>query len=252
MLFLLLALLTRASADDAYRIGAGDTVLVTVYGEPSLTAQYPVDASGQVDFPLLGRVPVSALSPEQVAALLRDKLRDGYINEPNVTVAVSTYRSQPVQVLGAVAKPGVYFLRGPTSVMQMLSEAGGVSPTGVNEVRVSQGEGGASQVFAYETLLSGTSEWVLSGGDIVFVPESIVSVMGQVQKPGDVAFRDGLTVSKVIAAAGGASSSASLGRVYVLRGSERITVNVKKILSGRAPDLALEPGDQVFVAESPV
>lgn len=252
-MLLLVALLytLRAFAEDVYRTGAGDSLAVTVYGEPSLTGQFQVDAAGQVDFPLLGRVPVVGLTPEEVATALTTRLRAGFINDPNVTVAVGAYRSQPVSVLGAVAKPGVYFLRGPTTVLQILSEAGGVNPSGVNEVRLSQGEGEGTSL-PYDALLSGAITPALRAGDVVFVPASMVSVMGEVQKAGDIAFREGLTVSKAIAAAGGAASTASLGRVFILRGTERIRVNVRRILSGRAADVPLLPGDQVFVAESPV
>ena len=74
--------------------------------------------------------------------------------------------------------------------------------------------------------------------------------MGQVNKPGQVPFRDDLTVSTCIAAAGGALETASLGRVVIMRGDERITVNVRRILSGKDEDVPVRSGDRVFVSES--
>lgn len=236
----------------AYLIGAEDVLQVTVYGEPSLSGQMPVDATGAIDVPLIGRVAVTGRNAVAVGVEISERLRAGYITNPNVTVSVASYRSQPVQVLGAVAKPGVYFLRGPTTLMQLLSEAGGVATAGVNEVRVSRGDKSDTvAVIAYEQLLrGGAADRPLSGGDIVFVPQSLVSVMGQVGKPGEVSFRDGLTVSQCVAAAGGALPTAALGNLYILRGDKRLRVNLRRILAGTADDLVLQAGDRLYVPES--
>lgn len=238
--------------DAMYQVGPGDTLAVQVYGEAALSGNFPVSSAGELDFPLLGLVDVNGLTAADVSAVLRSRLMPGFLINPNVTVSVSTYASQPVQVLGAVAKPGVYFLHGPTTVLQVLSVAGGVSRDGVNEVRVTHGgENGEAVVFPYETLLTqGADAIALSAGDVVFVPLSLVSVMGSVGKPGEIAFREGLTVSRCIAAAGGALPTANLGRVFVLRGDDRTRVNVRRVLAGKEPDLELRAGDRVIVHES--
>lgn len=237
-----------------YRIGAGDTLSVQVYGESSLSGPFLVDDNGELDFPLLGKLPVRDHTTADVAAALRSRLMPGYIVNANVTVSVATYRSQPVQVLGAVAKPGVYYLRGPTTVLQVLSEAGGVARDGVNEVRLTRGgENGRVTTFAYDQLLrQGSGDTALIPGDIILVPQSLVSMMGQVAKPGDIAFRDGLTISQSIAAAGGALPTADLGRIYILRGEERIRVNLRHILAGKAGDVVVKPGDRVVIGESAI
>jgi protein involved in polysaccharide export with SLBB domain len=148
----------------------------------------------------------------------------------------------------------VYFLRGPTTLMQLLSEAGGVAPAGVNEVRVSRNDQPDSvAVIEYEQLLrGGSADRRVAGGDIVFVPQSLVSVMGQVGKPGEVSFREGLTVSQCVAAAGGHLPTAALGNLYILRGDKRIRVNLRRILAGNADDLVLEAGDRLYVPESAI
>lgn len=240
------------STSPQYRVGPGDTLQVVVYGEPGLSGPFPVSDAGDLDFPLLGRVPVAGLNAGEVTELLRGRLSPGFLLNPNVSVWLAAYRSQPVQVLGDVARPGVYYLRGPTTVLQILSEAGGVSRAGVNEIRVTRGgEGGTVTLLAYDLLLSQRSpDLPLQAGDIVFVPQSLVAVMGQVARPGEIAWRDGLTVSGSIAAAGGANPVADLGRVVVLRGDVRMRVNVRRILRGRAADVPLEPGDRVYVRES--
>lgn len=243
-----------AQESAAYAIGAGDTVNVQVYGEPSLTGAFPVDAAGGLDFPLIGRVQVAGLTPPQVTELLTSMLVEGYLRNPSVTVSVSTFRSQPVQVLGAVKSPGLYYLKGPTTVMAILSEAGGVSQTGVGEVRIThKGEENKTIVLPYDQLLNHSEEQLtLRGGDIVFVPQSMVTVMGSVAKAGEVPYRDGLTVTQAIAATGGALPVAALGGVYILRGDERIKVNVRRVLAGKASDVELQAGDRLYVPESAI
>lgn len=243
---------TGARPGGQYAIGPGDTLQVQVYGEPTLTGPFPVNDAGMLDFPLLGAVSVAGLTAPQAGERLRALLADGYINEPNVTAWLESYRSQPVQVLGAVKEPGVYYLRGDTTVLEILSEAGGVSAEGVAEVRVTHGgEDGEVTRIPFDTLLRrGEGNLALQGGDIVFVPESVVTVMGSVGKPGVVALREDLTLTRAIAAAGGALDTANLGRVTIMRGEQRIVVNVRRIMKGQAEDLPVEPGDRIFVGES--
>ncbi len=244
---------TLGAPSAQYRVGAGDSLNVQVYGEPSLSGTIPIDAMGEIDVALVGRVPVADKTAQEIMQLLREKLAAGLLVNPNVTVAVSAYRSQPVKVLGAVGKPGLYFLRGPSTVMSVLSEAGGVPPEGVNEIRLTHAGAGVPEVLPYDKLVSrGVADPPVLAGDIVFVPQSVVSVSGSVGKPGEIAYRDGMTVSQVIASAGGATAVASRGRVYIIRGEKRIRVNLRKVLSGEEPDEVLQPGDKVYVPESPV
>ncbi len=242
------------SPDALYSIGPGDVIAVQVYGEPALSGNFPVSDVGHLDFPLLGPVAVKGLSTVQLAAVLRAKLTPGYLVNPSITVSIAEYRSQPVQVLGAVAKPGVYFLRGQTTVLEILSQAGGVARDGVNEVRVTHsGQTEPSVVLPYDQLLAqGSAQVDLVAGDVVFVPQSLVSVMGMVGKPGEISYRDNLTISSCIAAAGGALPTADIGRIYVLRDGVRTKINLRKILSGKEEDIMVKPGDKIFVGESPV
>jgi polysaccharide export outer membrane protein len=243
----LLLLAGPASAQDDYRIGAGDVLSVQVYGEPTLSADYAVGEQGALAFPLIGPVQVLGLTPDQVAAALIERLSPGYLVDANVTVWVARFGSQPVQVLGAVGKPGVYYLRGPTSLLQLLGEAGGVTGDGVSEIRVTRAEDGHEERIAYETLVASEGVLKLAPGDVVFVPEALISVMGEVGKPGEIDWREGMTVSQGIAAAGGLTEAGATRRVMVLRGDEQVRVNLRAVLAGEDEDLLLEPGDRVFV-----
>ncbi len=250
---LTILLVTAAEAkDQGYKVGAGDVLEIRVYGEPTLSGSFPVGEDGHLDYPLLGPVTVTGLTAAEVATTLTEHLSAGYIMDPDVSAWLGSYQSQPVQVLGSVAQPGQYFLKGATTVLQLLSEAGGVQNGGVNEIRVTHAaQAGAVSVIDYERLVSeGADNITLTAGDVVFVPESLVYVMGQIDAPGEIAFREGLTVANCLAAAGGALPTANLGKVYILRGDDRIRVNVRHVLSGKTPDVAVEAGDRIYVGES--
>jgi polysaccharide export outer membrane protein len=241
-----------APSADHYKVGPRDQLQVFVYGEPEVSGTFPVDDEGRLHLPLLPALPVRGLTADQVAAALRVKLGAGYIQHPSVNVWVAEHGSQPVPVLGAVARPGLYYLKGHTTVLELLSEAGGVLADGVDEVRVTHG--GSNErvsVIPYQPLVAdGKGNLELSAGDVVQVPDVRIPVLGSVGQPAEVPFREGLTVSACIAAAGGASERANLGRVYLLRDGARSRVNLRRVLAGKDPDPVVRAGDRVFVKES--
>lgn len=117
----------NVSADAArqvgYRLDTGDKLHIIVYNELTMTGDYNISPDGNVDFPLIGAVPVRGLSVAQAVAAITKKLADGLFNNPQVNVEVLTYR--PFYILGEVAKPGEYpFVPGLT-VNQAIATAGG-------------------------------------------------------------------------------------------------------------------------------
>jgi protein involved in polysaccharide export with SLBB domain len=106
-----------------YRLGAGDKVRVTVYGEPNLTGEYYVSTRGTLSVPLIGDVPAAGQTVPQIAEAVRTKLADGYIRDPKVAAEVLTYR--PYYILGEVNKPGEYPYTSDLTVMNAVATAGG-------------------------------------------------------------------------------------------------------------------------------
>ncbi len=256
--FLLPAGLGAAESPPAdrgsYRIGPRDVLSIRVYDEPDLTGSYPVSERGSIDFPLVGRLEVEGLTPAEVQQRLTEVLAEGYLVNPQVAVSVETYASRPVQVLGAVRQPGVVHLTGPTTLLDVLALAGGVvAEKSIQEVHVTRAGQDTPIVLNLEDLLTrGENNLEMLPGDRVYVPEgALVYVSGEVNKPGTVPYRDGMTLTQALTAAGGPTTRARLRQATVLRADgTRLTVNVKRILQGREPDLALQPGDQVFIEQS--
>lgn len=113
---------TPASATQ-YELGPGDQLRVTVFGEEDLTGEFPVSAQGAIAYPLIGEVDVSGMTTDQVAAELGNRLRQGYLRQPNISVQVINYR--PFYILGEVQDPGTYPFSADLTVMSAVATAGG-------------------------------------------------------------------------------------------------------------------------------
>ena len=173
--------------------------------------------------------------------------------DPQVTVRITDYHSQPIEVLGAVGKPGVYYLDGHTTVRSVITRAGGVKlERSTGQIVVSR-KGEPPVQIALNDLDETLGDYTLSSGDVVTVDEGrIVFVAGEVDKPGEIPFAEGMTVSEAFIKAGGNTPLARLAGAYVLRDGEKVPVNLRKILKGKHPDFVLQPGDRLVVPESPI
>jgi len=241
-------------ADTAYMVGAGDLLDIRVFGEPDLSGSFRVHDGDLLILPLLGEVTVAGLTVSTLDDTLTRLYGDRYLVHPDVTVQVTEYGSRGVQVLGAVGKPGVVYLQRPTRVLELLALAGGLNAEkAVREIHLRRTVDGSTQVIVLkvdDVLAGGPGNVEVRAGDVVNVAEGlVVYVSGQVEKTGTVSFREGLTVSRAVAEAGGPKTYANLRDVWILRDGQRVKVNLKRILAGRAEDVALQPGDQVVVEQ---
>jgi polysaccharide export outer membrane protein len=123
-----------------YRMGAEDLLEIKVFEAPDLNRSLRVSAGGQISLPLLGAVQAAGLTAQELEALLEYKLHK-YMKDPHVDVLVSSVESHPVSVVGAVKKPGVFQVRGPKTVLEMLSLAEGLNDDAGDDVLVMRGAG---------------------------------------------------------------------------------------------------------------
>jgi polysaccharide export outer membrane protein len=242
-----------ADADTVYRVGPGDSLRIKVVGEEDLTGDFLVDEGGRLDLPMVGVLPADGLTPTQIGTRLTRRLEKDFLVDPQVSVQVENFASRPVQVLGAVREPGTYYLEGPTRLMEILAQVGGVlDEKSSQEVRVRRADDREPVVVDLEALmLTGDGDVMLSSGDVVHVLEGkVIYVNGQVGKPGSVSWKGGITVTRALALAGGAKATANLRKAYLLRDGQPLRLNLKRIFRGKDPDPVLRPGDQLLVGES--
>jgi len=110
---------------SAYRLGVGDRVHVAVFGEPDLSVDGDVDATGYLSYPLLGRVPALRKTADELAKAIATGLSNGYLVNPDVRVAVVQYR--PIYVTGQVGRPGAYPYSVGLTVEKAVALAGGLT-----------------------------------------------------------------------------------------------------------------------------
>jgi polysaccharide export outer membrane protein len=160
-----------------YRIGPADTLDINVNQLPEFTKTVEVDPSGRILLPLIGQVQASGRTPAQLSEDIATELKKKYMKDPLVVVSVKEAQGQKVTVDGAVSKPGVYPLAGPTTLLQAVALAQGPDPKLANPKRVAifRTIGGERRSAFYDLtqIRTGKSEDpVVYGNDIVVVDSS--------------------------------------------------------------------------------
>jgi polysaccharide export outer membrane protein len=111
-------------SDDVYVIGANDVLSINVWKEPDVSRSVPVRSDGKISLPLVGELQASGQTPRQLEQEITKRLQN-YISEPEVTVIVTDSKSQKVNIMGMVARPGAYLLTSSTTVLDAIAMAGG-------------------------------------------------------------------------------------------------------------------------------
>jgi polysaccharide export outer membrane protein len=115
-----------ALEDPVYTLDSGDRLRVVVFGQDGITNSYTVGASGHITLPLIGSVTARGTTTEELARIVGDRLRRGYIREPHVAIEVEAYR--PFFILGEVTFPGQYPYVPNMTVETAVAIAGGFTP----------------------------------------------------------------------------------------------------------------------------
>jgi polysaccharide biosynthesis/export protein len=146
----------------SYRIGGGDRLKISVYNVDKLSGEYPVSGDGKIAFPMLGRIPVSGLTLDEIATAIASRLGEGYFINPVVTVDIAAYR--PVFILGEIEKPGEYPFKEGLTVYRLVAEAGGFTYR-ANRRKIRVHHDGAVEGKKYRV----TDDSAVLPGDTVYV-----------------------------------------------------------------------------------
>lgn len=156
-----------------YQIGIGDVLSISVWKEPQLTRTVTVRPDGKVTLPLIPDVTVAGLTAEDAQTIIHDQLTP-YFKHPQVSVTVAEVHSKLVYVTGEVQRPGAYNLLSPTTVVQLIARAGGVTDFAkTKKVYVLHASSGIRVPVNYKAVLQGRrveDNILLATGDTVVVP----------------------------------------------------------------------------------
>lgn len=249
-----------AGADD-YAVGPQDVLSLTVFNDESLSRPaLVVDSDGTIDCPYVGRQKVSGMTPRQIEEMLRrllglrrdaqGKVIGGYLTSPNLSVAVKDFRSQRVNVMGAVRNPGYVELQGDPTLTRALSQAGYPTPESGSYVQIVHDEPAAAvgaakpeRISRLEIENGRASRIRLKPGDSIFVPPADkFFVTGEVKTVGQLVLAQETTVQQAIIMAGGFTDRAN-----------RNSVRIRRMVDGKIVDLKVkdgmlvQPGDTIIV-----
>jgi polysaccharide biosynthesis/export protein len=141
---------TKNARRDAATIGPLDVLDIAVFQVPELTKTLEVSDTGTINFPLLGEITAAGKTPEELERELTSKLAADYLQNPVVTVFVKESNSQRVTISGAIDKPGIYPIKGPTSLMQIVAQAGGFKDQSDSTVLILRQKGGSRMAARYD------------------------------------------------------------------------------------------------------
>ncbi len=243
-------------------IGPGDLIEVSVYDAPDYVKEVRVRSTGEITLPLAGTLKIGGLTPAQAETLIAKRLSDGgFFNNPRVSVLEKEFATQGISVMGEVQKPGVYPLPGPRNLFDAISAAGGITARAGNTVSIShRSDPQHAQIVSLSEDSKSSSKnnvYVYPGDTIVVSKAGVVYVVGDVRTPGGFVMENShMTMLQAFAMAQGANPDAALNKTQLIRrlGPEnhpqQTFIELKKILTAKAPDMNLQAGDIVFVPTS--
>jgi polysaccharide export outer membrane protein len=251
----------KTVAESRLPIGSGDLIEIAVFDTPELSGRLRVNDQGDALLPIGGNVHVAGLTAEQAAGMIEARLKkEDILKSPHVSVFIAEYATQGVTVTGEVKSPGVYPLLGPHGLLDLISEAGGVTSTAGKAVSLlHKSDPQKPQIVMLNSApeAAGEANVPVSPGDTIVVSRAgIVYVVGDVVRPGGflIENNDRLTVLQSIALAQGANRTAALQRAKVMRKKsadrQEVPVDLKRMLAGKIPDVQVEDGDILFVPSS--
>jgi len=259
----------------SYVLGPGDQLLIRAFEMPEISDRvYRIDGDGNINVPVLGKIPASGRRIEQLEADMLERLRQ-YVRTPQVTITVVQYRSEPVFFVGAFRAPGIYPLEGARTLVEMLSVVGGLQPYASRRIKITRrkefgtiplagaqvspdGEFSTAEINigSLRGSVSPSEDIALQPFDVVTAERAeMIYVAGAVRSAGgfEPAEREYLTVLQVLAMAGGLAENAKPRKARVLRPvldtSRRaeIPIDLERILQGKDSDFRLMPNDTLYV-----
>ena len=255
-------------SDDPYELGPGDILEIEIAEIPGTLAKTFVMPDGMVYYNLSDGVEAEGLTTQELAESLAEQLKRDY-SDPVVNVTLVEVQSRRYWLLGRVYNPGLYPLRQPTTLIEAISMAGGLFSSRFSGSTEELADLGNSIVIRDGEILPVDFKKLIRDGDMsqniylrpndyIYLPSAqtqAVLLLGSVQQPKSVSFKDELTLAECIAYGLGPAPQAYLEKVVIVRGSLRepkvAVVNFYAIMTGRAPDVQLRPGDIVWVPDNP-
>ena len=268
---------SAASASN-YTLGSDDQITLFVSDVDDLSNKpMRIDMKGNISPPMVGRVHAAGLTVDELQTVIEDRMKK-FVNDPDVLITVTEYRSQPVSVLGAVNTPGVHQIEGHKTLFELLSAAGGVRADAGNTVTITRelkwgpiplpsakndptGKFSVASVNV-KSIGNGTNpveNVTVMPNDVISISKGeVIYCIGAVHRPGGFVLgeSESLSALQVLASAEGLDDKAAPDKAKILRQQPgtmqrtEIAVNLKHLMAGKGTDVQLKSNDILFIPNS--
>jgi polysaccharide biosynthesis/export protein len=259
--------------DERYRIGYQDALAIQVFRHPELTQKVNVNTNGTINlFRIDGPIVAVCKTESELANDIAEAYKKDYLRNPEVQVIAVEQKSQAFGVMGAVEKPGSYYINRRVRLLELLAFAGGPNKEAGSRVLVSRNGSNTncktpadnsnsvdnSELMNYrlKDVLEAKANLVMQPGDVVYVADAdVVYVYGNVNKQGQVKITEPITLTQAIASSEGLRPATKKENVRVIRqkpGSlerDEFVYNLNDIDKRKVNDPYLEPNDIVAISE---
>ena len=276
--FAALAVAQTAPDRNNYQLGPGDQIVIRAENVPDISEKpVRVDLTGFINMPVIGHIKASGMTVNQLEEAIAERLKVT-LEHPDVAVSITEYKSQPISVFGEVMTPGVHQLEGRKSLVEILAIVGGVKPDAGPMLQITRqieygriplpnakddptGKFSIAEVQIKPLVGAKTPQFdiQIEPYDVISVPKAeYVYIAGDVTKAGALPLNDGPNVSLlvVLATSGGPTKTADLKKARIMRlvpGSakrDEVSVDISRIISGKADDIEMAPGDILLIPGS--
>jgi len=263
-------------ADAPYQLGRGDEITIETIGRPELTGKHVIGPDGKITMPIAGDVTIADLTREQAAAAIEQTLSP-YFTGIAISIGVDRYTSNQITLLGAVEHPGIMNFDKTPTLLDVISRAGystagsnvvgqseaGSKPSGIpEEVLIYRGNDTMVTVELRQLVSEGSplANMRLKRGDLVYVTgrNKYISVLGQINHPGNLRLEPTTTLSDLLAQAGGPTEKAGRNpAIQIIHPATATTsartqvIPYKSLLQHKQDtEIAFQSGDILYVPES--
>jgi polysaccharide biosynthesis/export protein len=237
---------STVTLNEGYILGAGDVIEVAVLGREDYRARVQVQVDGTIQLPLIGDLTATNRTVLQLRGEVRDALvAGGYFNNPAVSVAVASFASRYITVLGEVATPGLVPIDRAYRLSEIIARVGGLRPNASDDIILNRaGDGGESMTLNVRDVATGNASQdpVVNPGDRIYVAVAEqFFIYGQVNGPGSYRVDRGMSLRMALARGGGLTAQGSERRVKIFRNGEE--------LRNFDPNGLIRGGDTIVVGE---
>ena len=247
-----------------YRIGAGDEVDIQVMGRAELSGTHEIGPDGKITLPIAGSFEIKDLTREEAAAGITASLQH-YYTSVDVTVRISKYAATRIVVVGHVDQPGVLDFDNSRTLLDVLSKsrrtgldaAGQQSPM-PKRCEIIRGKDQAVWIDLRSMLESGSAgaDLPMQRNDVVYVPadkDDMVTVLGEVQRPGMVKLDSTTTLVDALAMSGGLAGGTGNAKIEIVKPATGVTreLTFSDLKNpAKTGEVSLRPGDVIYVQKS--